>query len=133
MQVTLAGLADFASTTADGKLNVLGLFDEITPDGDFPYRWPRLYLVLSFALSSDEAKATHTIQVVLRDGEGNAVLTINENLNVRYLDHSRQRLAVHSIIELSDVCFESAGDYRFSIESESKALGAAPLRVNEPN
>ena len=90
MQVTLAGLADFASTSADGKLNVLGLFDEITPDSDFPYRWPRLYLVVSFALSPDEVMAAHPIQVILRDWEDNAVLTVtkklSQNLNHKCID-----------------------------------------------
>lgn len=132
MQVTLAGLADFASTSADGKLNVLGLFDEITPDSDFPYRWPRLYLVVSFALSPDEVMAAHPIQVILRDWEDNAVLTVTKHLVAGSPDGSRQRLAVHKIIEVCDVCFQDAGCYRFSILSGDEEFGSAPLRVNEP-
>lgn len=132
MQVTLVGLADFASISADGKLNILGLFDEITPDSDFPYTWPRLYLVVSFALSPDELMAAHPIEVVLRDREDKTVLTVAKHLVAGGPDGSRQRLAVHKIIALCDVCFENAGDYRFSIESGDEELGSAPLRVNEP-
>jgi hypothetical protein len=48
MEVTVAVLADYANVSQDGKLNIMGIFQEINATS-LPFVLPQMYLVMSFS------------------------------------------------------------------------------------
>lgn len=45
MDVNLALLADYANVSQDGKLNIMGIFQEVNPPV-LPFALPQMYLVM---------------------------------------------------------------------------------------
>ena len=71
MRVRLFELADSANTTADGRLNILGVFDRIVAKklGEFPL----FSLALILHVDSTE-KGTHIVEIEIENPESQVVL-----------------------------------------------------------
>ena len=53
MECTLLVMAEYANVTNDGKLNILGIFDNIN-DSQFPTVFPEMYLIVRLTAGSPE-------------------------------------------------------------------------------
>ena len=62
MDVTLAVLADYANVSQDGKLNIMGIFQEVNPPL-LPFTLPQMYLVLSLTAGPAEFNTTRDIRI----------------------------------------------------------------------
>ena len=69
MQVKLAVLADYANVTAEGKLNILGIFDRINLV-QVPAVHPQMHLVLRLEARAAERDRVHRVEIRLHDPQG---------------------------------------------------------------
>lgn len=79
MDIKLAVLADGANATAEGKLNILGIFNALHAP-NFPCVHPQMCLVLRFEATRAEEGKTRNIEIQLADDDGQKVFAINASL-----------------------------------------------------
>ncbi len=132
MEVTLAVLADYANVSQDGKLNIMGIFQEVNPPV-LPFALPQMYLVVSFEAGPAEFDSTKNIRIALLDNDGNEMLALEGQAQVPRPPRPGSRAYINQVIGLNGVSFERSGDYAFSILIGGETRGTAALHVNEPN
>jgi hypothetical protein len=76
LEVSLAVLADYANVSREGKLNIMGIFDRIFAR-QLPGQFPPMQVVIRLDAHYAEMGREHTIQVQLRDPDGDTVFDIN--------------------------------------------------------
>ncbi len=125
MDATLAVVCDYANYSADGKLNVLGVFNQIQAPG-YPTVIPTLYVVASFSASPAEANTRKQIDVVLLDGDGHEMSRTVQTVTVVPSGQPGVRSIVNLIVKFDILHFPTAGAYSFSIlvgGEEKRAVG----------
>ncbi|MBI2842500.1 MAG: hypothetical protein HYX78_03790 [Armatimonadetes bacterium] len=131
MNVTLAVMADYANLSQDGKLNILGIFNEIKPP-QLPFALPTMFLVISFNASPAEVGSNKTIEVKLLDDEARPMLGIEQSLVVPEPSRTGSSTEFNTIIGLNGVRFEHPGHYQFSVLVGGEEKRALSLLVSEP-
>jgi hypothetical protein len=132
MKVALAVLADFASVTQDGKLNILGIFHEVKPPF-LPFPFPQMFLVASFEAEPADYGKHHSIRVILRrkNDDGTEILSLDGEMQTPNPTRPGATGYVNQVVGLSGVTFERAGDYLFSILVNGEGKATVPLHVYE--
>jgi len=130
MDVTVSVLADYANVSQDGKLNIMGIFQEInTPV--LPFVLPQMYLVLSFSAGPAEFGTARDVRIVLLHSDGKEVLRLNAQMQVPGAIRLGSRAYINEAIGLAGVTFERPGDYGFSILVGDDEKATVPLHVNK--
>lgn len=130
MEATLAVLADFASVTADCKLNILGVFDEVNPSS-LPLVLPQFYLVISYTASPADVGAQRTARIALLTSDGKELLSLVRPIVVPSPTRPGTRAKFNQIIGLAGMCIEQPGDYQFSVLIDDDEKASVTLHVNE--
>ena len=131
MEVKFAVVADFASVTSDGKLNILGLFDQINPQG-LPFVLPLLYIVVVFDAGIAEAGSNKNLRTVLMDADGRQVFENAMEFTLPPPLPGQTKIVVNQVLAVAGLRFEKPGAYQFSIligDDEKRSIG---LTVNQP-
>jgi len=131
MDVGFAVLADYASLSQEGKLNVLGIFGEINPP-QLPFALPMMYLVLAYEAGVAEIGTDKIVRIVLLDSDGKQLLGLEQTNKVPQAKRPGSRVSVNHLIGLAGIRFDHAGDYAFSVLIGGEEKKSVPLRVNEP-
>lgn len=131
MDVTVAVLADYANVSQDGKLNIMGIFQEVNPPF-LPFPLPQMYLVLSFSAGPAEFDTKRNIRVALLHTDGQEILTLEAQMRVPRPNRPGSRAYINEAIGLAGVMFERPGDYGFSILVGDDEKATVPLHVNRP-
>ena len=131
MDVTVAVLADYANVSQDGKLNIMGIFQEINPPF-LPFPLPQMYLVASYAAGPAEFDTIKDIKIALLDNDGKEMLTLEGQVPVQRPPRPGSRAYINQVIGLNGVTFERPGDYGFAILVGSETKETVSLHVNEP-
>jgi hypothetical protein len=113
VDVKLALLADGANATAEGKLNILGIFNALHA-ASFPCAHPHMCLVLRFEATRAEENKTRNLEIQLADSDGTKVFAINASLVVPP-GQPGMPIRLDHIIALNGVRFPKAGDYVFNV------------------
>lgn len=126
----VAALADYASVSDDGKLNIMGIFHEVSAPG-LPFALPQIYLVFSLEAEPTEYGEERLIRVVLRhdNGDGSQVLGLQGPVRVPQPKRPG-RVVTNQLIGLSGVTLEHAGNHTFSIEVGEEEVANVRLSVN---
>lgn len=130
MDVTVAVLADYANVSKDGKLNIMGIFQEINPP-TLPFSLPQMYLVLSLSAGPAESGATRDMRIALLHSDGEEVLTVEAEMPVPSPTRPGSRAYINEAIGLAGVTFERPGDYAFSLLIGDDEKASVPLHVND--
>lgn len=128
MEVKFALLAEFSNITREGKLNLLGLFEQLNAPS-LPWTHPHMQLVLSLEATPAEWESTKKIEIKLLDADGNSKLNLNSNLKVPR-GQSGRNISINSIIGINNLKFDAAGDYAFHVIIGGDDKKTVPLRVN---
>lgn len=131
MELKLAVLADFASITREGKLNILGIFDEINP-GALPVTLPIFYVVVSYSAGATEFDTDKTLGIALQTEDGSILLRLEQTAHVARPARPGTRTKVNQLHALVGLPFEAAGSYEFVLSVDGRPEGSIPLRVNTP-
>jgi hypothetical protein len=126
MELTLALLADYANISREGKLNIMGIFEQIHAQ-QFPATHPQMHLVIRLEATPFEA-GPHTVGLSFIDDDANEVFSIHAPLAIPE-SSAGQNLIAPSIFALNAIAFPKAGMYEFVITVDAQELGRVPLRV----
>lgn len=131
MEMKFGVLADFASISREGKLNVLGIFDEVNPP-ELPVALPIFYVVSSFSAGPTEFDTDKTIEMALQDEDGNMLIRLQTIVTVMRPERPGTRSKVNQVNALVGLLFERAGNYEFVLSIDGRPEGSIPLRINSP-
>ena len=131
MEIKFRMLSDFASLTRDGKLNILGVFDEINAPR-MPFVLPQMFLVVAYEASAAEAGVDRESRIILMDADGGELLTLEQPLKIPDAKRPGARVAINQVLGLSGFKFAKPGDYQFSFLVDGDEKANLRLRVNSP-
>ncbi len=131
MDVTVAVLADYANVSQDGKLDIMGIFQEVNPP-TLPFALPQMYLVLSFSAGPAEFGSVRNIRIPLLHSDGQEILVLEAQMQVPRANRPGSRAYINEAIGLAGVTFDRPGDYAFSVLVGDDEKATVPLHVNEP-
>lgn len=130
VEVNLAVLADYANVSQDGKLNIMGIFQEINAPS-LPFPLPQMFLVLTFEAGPAEFGSQKQLRIVLLDSDGNERIALEGEVQVPRPTRRGRRAYINEAIGLAGVPFEKAGDYAFAILVGGETKETVPLHVND--
>jgi hypothetical protein len=112
MHIKLALLADYANVTAEGKLNILGIFDKIAVQ-EMPAVHPQMHLILRLEAHPAERDRVQNIEIRLYDPDGQVVFEVKGDI----VPHGSigQTIATNQILTLNNLQLNKAGGYTFVI------------------
>lgn len=112
MKVKLAVLADYANTSKDGKLNIMGIFSRIQST-HFPARHLSCHLVISCSVNEFDVGKSFPYKIRMVDADGSVILTMNGGVRVGEGAPARD---VNLDLQINEIVFPKPGDYEFIIE-----------------
>ena len=126
MQVKLALLADYANVTAEGKLNILGIFDRIRVQ-DVPVVHPQMHLILRLEAHAAERGRSHPVEIRLHDPDGQTVFEVRgEVVPHGAVGHA---IATNQILTLNNLQLTKTGGYTFVVLVNNDLKYELPLEV----
>lgn len=126
MQVKLALLADYANVTAEGKLNILGIFDRIRVQ-EVPAVHPQMHLILRIEAHQAERDRAHSVEIRLHDPDGETVFDVRGDI-VPHGPHG-QAIATNQILTLNNLQLNKTGGYTFIVLVNNDLKSEVPLDV----
>lgn len=130
MEVKLAVLADYANVSQDGKLNIMGIFQEVNPPM-MPFVLPQMFLVVSFEAGAAEFETLKQIKIAMLDDDGNEMLGLEGQAQVPRPPRPGSRAYINQVLGMSGISFERPGDYSFAILVGGETRASVSLHVNE--
>jgi hypothetical protein len=130
MDLTLSVVCDDARERSDGKIDFVGVFDELRAPG-FPAVQDRMTVVLTLAWEAEEA-GRQPIRADLMDPDDEMVLTIQGHTDVpRPRPDDPRRPITRIIMPLENVVFPRPGLYHFRLTAAGGVRRACSLHVGE--
>ncbi|MBI4545572.1 MAG: hypothetical protein HY703_10275 [Gemmatimonadetes bacterium] len=129
MQVKLALLADYANITAEGKLNILGVFDRIAVS-ELPAVHPQMQFILRLEAHPAERDRSHSVELRLHDPDGETVFHLNGEIVPRG-GKPGQALASNQIISINNLQLAKTGEYTFVVFVDNDLKAEVPLAVEQ--
>ena len=128
MEIDLALLADAATVDAAGKLNILGIFDQVHAH-HLPAKHGRVSLILRFSASVQDA-GSHRLQITLTGPDAREILNIDGEMQLGPGPPARSgQIRVPHVINLDGLVFETPGVYTFDVRVDGELHVAIPLTV----
>lgn len=133
MEVIYLLAADYANTTHDSKLNVMGIFGQIRYP-QFPVHHPQMHFVALISYELEDYNANHELTVKLIDPEGADILSVSGPISVQP-DKDGRMPDLNVILPLNNVKFEKPGrhDFEVIIDGEKKGFLKIDVTLIQPN
>ena len=133
MDVALAVLADFANSSADGKLNILGIFDTVYAE-QYPAAHPEMKLVVRFRIHPAETGQHKLIEIQLRTDQGRRLFQFTIELDLPELKEGQrvsagEMITTDSILGINGLRIDAAGTYEFVILVNGEVKASVPLKA----
>jgi hypothetical protein len=112
MDVPLSVVADYANTTADGKLNIMGVFGRVTP-AKVPFALPTSFLVFVIRYTAAERGSPKPVEVRLLDPDGVSLYGVSSDVLIPG-DAAPSGEAVQ-ILGFNNLLFQRYGPHAFHI------------------
>ena len=130
----LAVAADYANVSSDGKLNIMGVFQEVNPHV-LPFQLPQMYLVLSWEAPPAEFGSQKHVRVTFMGPEGprgDEDPTLEYDLVVPEARRPGARAIFHQILGIGGLPISRAGPNAFYVLIGGDTKATVSLYVNEP-
>jgi len=129
MRLLLLVAADCANITADNKLNVMGIFNEVRAS-QFPARYPSMHLVVKLAAELGEYGQKRDLTVNLHDPDGQPIVSVTGQVDVPK-PVGGARPEVNAIFNIRDIVFQHPGPHQFIVLVDKDFKGDLPINVVE--
>ena len=130
MQVEIAVVADAANVSQEGKLNITGIFDNITTAA-MPMHWPFFVLVLRLRAMAGEKGRNQIINVILIDQDGKTIHRLPEVQLQLPSDAPGTSGVIPLVFGVANLEFQSFGEYRFEILLNGNQIKGIPLTITQ--
>lgn len=130
MEVTIAVLCDYANTSQDGKLNILGVFQQINALV-IPFQIPQMYIVVSTTAAPTEHSQEFPFELLIWNEDGEEILSIQQPLQFPPATYPGERVINNQIIGLAGLPLATAGDYSVIVRIGGREERTISLRVND--
>ena len=128
MDVTLAALADSANISQEGKLNILGEFNQIFASS-LPVQHSAMSLVLRLEAGPVEYGQEKRIEIRLVDADGSSVLDVGTaKVSVPNAGPGKRARLV-TVLNIQNTILESYGDYAFVVLVNGDEKATVPLEL----
>ena len=121
-------IADAITVSGDGKVNVLGQFDNVNAL-NLPAIHSSLALWIHAAVEPKDYGTSVDTAVRLLDPDGNLLLEIDQSLPIERPKPDFWRSGINIIIPFGSIIFPTPGDHAFTFDVSGQELGRAPCRV----
>lgn len=128
MDARLGLLAEYASVSTDAKLNVLGIFDQLSVS-TFPAGLPIFYVVVSLTAGPAEFGTEKRIAIVLNGEDGAELLRSEQTAIVPRPTRAGIRSTLNVVNGFAALGFPRAGTYQFSAVVDGRTEITIPLYV----
>ena len=126
MKLLVLLVADYANMTKEGKLNVMGIFTNISTKG-FPVRHSEMWLIAKLSASPAEYDTTRKLTVKLLNEDATVeVMSWSQDITVPHGTGGR-RVEISPLLRLVGLEFPSEGTYQFSLLVDSDEKGTLPI------
>jgi len=129
VEVTFLQVADYANITKDDKLNVMGLFSNISVNA-FPSVHPEMYLVAQLRASAAEYGRQIKLSVKLLNEDATEQLVGFEAPMTVPTGQRGQPMTMNITLRLVNTQFASPGTYEFSLLIDNDVKATLALDVN---
>ncbi|MGA2159194.1 MAG: hypothetical protein WB588_02380 [Dehalococcoidia bacterium] len=130
MEVNTLLVADYANVAERGKLNVMGIFQEIGAP-KFPARHPQMYLIVGMLASPSEYDSKRNLTVKLINADATEeIMKFSQEFDVPHGSGGR-RAEINLILVLRDIVFPKPGPYQFSVLIENDEKRAYSIELVE--
>ncbi len=114
MKVNFAHLCDYANITADGKVNIMGLFTHIF-GVKLPFIHLRAHLVFEIELHYTEVGTPFDVQLECVDADGNNLMRGKTQITVQGVGKPGDRPIVPQVLTLPPLKFVKPGPHDLNI------------------
>lgn len=128
MDVTLAALADSANISQEGKLNILGEFNQIYASS-LPVQHSAMSLVLRLEAGPVEYGQEKHIEIRLVDADGNSVLDVGTATVSVPNAGPGKRARLVTVLNIQNTLLEGYGDYAFVVLVNGDEKATVPLEL----
>lgn len=125
MNLVLAIACDRANVAHDGKLNVEGIYNELSAP-EFPAAHPALTVVLVIEWQLTDT-GEQPIRADLIDPAGEMVVTIQGHTSVELAPDNEVPPQTRIILPLENVVFQVPGRYHLRVQAGTQSVDALPL------
>lgn len=131
MEAVLAVAADYANASSDGKLNIMGIFQEITPGG-FPAAVPQMYLVISWDAGPAEFGSHKRVGITYMGPDPEHKVSLDTDVQVPEAARPGERAVFHQILDIKGLPILRSGPHAIYVLSGGDEKARVPLYVREP-
>jgi hypothetical protein len=128
MDCTFAVLAEYATTSQDGKLSVISIFDSLTT-AELPARLPIFFVVARFEAGPAEFGMKKNVETVLLSQDGTEILRMRQEATITRPDIAGIRRTLNVLNAIGGLGFRQEGTYQFAILVDGRTEATIPLRV----
>lgn len=128
MKVDFCAMADAANTSAEGKLNVLGVFDRIRVNS-LPAVHKQMAVVLRLRVEYADAGDEHAVRLALENPDGKKLVDLEGSTRVGDVEPGRFSHS-NQVFNLRDLRFEEEGVHRFRVWLDGELAAEQPLAVD---
>ena len=129
MRIVIFLPADYANVTGDGKINVMGIFNQINA-ATFPARHASMHLVVKLAAELGEYGQQRQLSVKLHDPDGKEIFGLSGPIDIPK-PQGGMTPEVSAVLELKDLVFPRPGPYRFVVLVDKDYKGETSIHVNQ--
>src|SRR3989338_4809853 len=119
-------ICDYASFAERGKLNILGIFENINPK-TIPYTHPQMYVVCSIFLKKS-GNFKETIKII--DENNTEISKLEFPVEIKIPD-DKKKATLGVFTQFNNVKFEKFGNYKVQVLLGSDIVAEQDLRVLE--
>ncbi len=126
MELTFLHVAEYANTTVDQKLNVMGIFNNISAPS-FPAVHPEMYLIAQLTARAPEYGRNFRLDAKMLDEDATQeIINFTANMNV---PEGKKGLPVYLNLTLRflNTVFPAPGTYEFSILVDGDVKGTLSI------
>jgi hypothetical protein len=128
MLLNLLLIADYVNITADGKLNVMGIFNSIHST-EFPTAHPEMFLIAKFSTDPSEYGTKKKLAIKLLDEGGKPIASLLEHeIEIPHGKGGRV-VEIRQLLKLTGLVFPQPGAYHFSILVDNDQKGSQTIQL----
>jgi hypothetical protein len=128
MNPKLAVLCDYAVISQDGKLSILGMFEDLAA-ASFPTMIPPFFLVSSWQANPAEFDKEKVIKLMVLGEDGGHLGTLEQSIRIQRPPVPGRPAIINHVIRMEGLILPGAGAYQFVLHVGDDPKVDVPLHV----